>query len=114
MEKMREKNKKRFCWSRLLVICAVLFLMLKLGQQYHRYLNIQGEVELSRQRLVEAQNEYRRQQEHLKLYYSDSYLEQIARGSLGMVKIGEVVVSPAEISDVRELDEKIKDKDVSH
>ncbi|MCL1976461.1 MAG: septum formation initiator family protein [Firmicutes bacterium] len=111
---MREKSKKRFCWSRLLVICAVCFLMLKLGSQYHRYQAIQDEVEEYQQKLTEAQDEYRRQQEHLKLYYSDSYLEQIARGSLGMVKLGEIVVSPAEISDVRELDEKIKDKDVTH
>jgi cell division protein FtsB len=87
-------------------------MMLKLGQQYHRYQEIQAEVELYRQKLTVAQDGYRHQQEQLKLYYSDSYLEQLARSSLGMVKIGEVVVSPAVVSDVRELNENMKDKDV--
>lgn len=112
MEITKEKPKKRFCWYRLLGICLILFLTLKLGQQYQRYQAIQGEVETQRQRLAEAQGEYRRQQERLRLYYSDSYLEQVARSSLGMVKLGEVVVSPAEISDVREFNKNINDSDM--
>ena len=108
------KNKKSFCWFRLLSICAVFFVLLKLGNQYQRYMSIQCEVESHQQKLVSAQEECRHLQEQLKLYYSDSYLEQIARSSLGMVKEGEVVVSPAEINDAPELDEKIKDKDVMH
>ena len=114
METSRTKNKKSFCWFRLLGVCAVFFLMLRLGQQYQRYLTIQAEVDFYREKLAEAQEEYMLRQELVKLYYTDSYLEQIARSSLGMVKIGEVVVSPAEISDVRELNEAIKAKDVLH
>ena len=114
METIRERNKKHFCWSKLLCICAVLFVMLKLGQQYQRYQAIEAEVALCRQDLAKAQEDYLNRQEQLKLYYSDSYLEQIARGSLGMVKIGEIVVSPAEISDVRELNDTVKDKDILH
>ena len=114
MEKTRAKNKKHFCWFRLLAVCAVIFLMLKLGQQYQRYLNIQAEVELYRQKLTEVQDEYQRAQEQVLLYYSDSYLEQLARSGLGMVKIGEVVVSPAQISDVRKLKEIVNDKDMLH
>jgi len=114
LETTRAKSKKRFCWFRLLGICTVLFLMLKLGQQYHRYQAIEAEVEAYRQELAEAENEYMRLQEQLSLYYNDSYLEQIARKSLGMVKIGEVVVSSAEVSDVRLLNKNIKDNDVIH
>ena len=114
MRTTRTKTKKRFCWFRLLGICTVLFLMLKLGQQYHRYQAIEAEVEQHRQKLAEVQSEYRSRQEQLSLYYNDSYLEQIARGSLGMVKAGEVVVSAAKIGNVRELDKNIKEKDVTH
>jgi cell division protein FtsB len=89
-------------------------MILKLGHQYQRYQAIQIEVEQYKQKLIEAQDECRRQQEQVYLYYSDSYLEQIARSCLGMVKIGEVVISPAEISDIRKLNEKIKEKDVLH
>jgi cell division protein FtsB len=89
-------------------------MMLKLGQQYQRYQTIQAEVDLYKQKLTQAQDEYSRQQEQLRLYYSDSYLEQIARSSLGMVKAGEVVVSPAEISDVRGLSDIIMAQDVIH
>ena len=110
----KEKRKKRFCWFRLLGVCTVIFLMLKLGQQYHRYQLIQAEVEIYRQKLIEAQDEYRYKEEQLSLYYNDSYLEQIARSCLGMVKIGEVVVSSAQTSDVKELNKNIKDKDVNH
>jgi len=110
----KARTKKRFCWFKLFSICLMFFMLLKLGQQYQRYQAIQTEVEQYKQKLSEAQDEYRRQQEQVLLYYSDSYLEQIARSSLGMVKIGEVVVSPAVISDVRELNEIIKDKDVLH
>jgi len=92
----------------------VLFALLKLGQQYQRYQAIQSEVELHQQQFVTAQDEYQRLQDQMKLYYSDSYLEQIARSSLGMVKQGEVVVSPAEVGDVPELNKQLKDKDVLH
>ncbi|MCL1816407.1 MAG: septum formation initiator family protein [Clostridiales bacterium] len=88
--------------------------MFKLTQQYHRYQAIQEEVEQHRQKLAQAKMEYINLQEQLKLYYSDSYLEQIARSSLGMVKLGEIVISPAEISDVRELNRQAKDKDIIH
>ena len=114
MEMTRTKAKKRFCWFRLLGICAVFFMMLKLGQQYQRYQAIEDEVELYKQKLAEAQDEYNNQQEQLRLYYSDSFLEQIARSSLGMVKVGEVVISPAEISDVRGLSEIITAQDIIH
>ena len=114
METTRTKSKKRFCWFRVLGVCAVFFMMLKLGQQYQRYQIIQGEVDLYKQKLAEAQDEYFNQQEHLKLYYSDSFLEQIARSNLGMVKVGEVVVSPAEISNVRGLNERITAQDSIH
>jgi cell division protein FtsB len=89
-------------------------MILKLNQQYQRYQSIQAEVETYRHKLAEAQDEYLQQQERLKLYYSDSFLEQLARSSLGMVKIGEVVISPAEISDVREYNENNKDRDIMH
>lgn len=108
------KSKKHFCWFKLLTICVVLFALLKLGQQYQRYQAIQSEVELHQQQFVTAQDEYQRLQDQMKLYYSDSYLEQIARSSLGMVKQGEVVVSPAEVGDVPELNKQLKDKDVLH
>ena len=114
MEIPKEKHKKHFCWFRLLGVCIVVFLMLKLGQQYHRYLVICAEVEQYEQKLANAQDEYLKQQEQLSLYYNDSYLEQIARSSLGMVKAGEVVVSATEISDVRELNESINDIEVFH
>ena len=114
MEMKKEKHRKRFCWSKLLCLCLALFLILKLGQQFQRYQAIQAEVDIYRQKLAEAEQEYQRQQEQLALYYNDSYLEQVARSSLGMVKMGEVVVSAAKISDVRELNEDIKDNDVIH
>ncbi|MCL1905713.1 MAG: septum formation initiator family protein [Clostridiales bacterium] len=114
METAQTKNKKSFCWSRLAFICVLFFLTFWLGHQYQRYQAIQAEVEIYRQKLEEAQEEYRRAQRQVKLYYSDSYLEQLARSSLGMVKVGEVVISPAEISDVRELNENTRLNNVLH
>ena len=114
MERIRIKSKKHFRWVRLLGICVILFFSLKIGQQYQRCQVILREVEIYRQKLVEAQEEYEYQQERLKLYYSDSFLEQIARSSLGMVKVGEIVISPAEVSDVLEYNDTIREKDVIH
>lgn len=109
-----QKTKKRFCWFKLLGICAALFVLSKLGQQYQRYLHIQAEVTDYQQRLEVAQSEYSCLQEQVQLLYRDSYLEQLARSSLGMVKEGEVVISPAEISDAPELNLKVNEKDIIH
>lgn len=108
------KLRKRFCWFKLLLICLALFVLVKLGQQYQRYQLIQAEVSEYRQRLEIAQSEYDDLQEQVRLLYRDSYLEQLARSSLGMVKEGEVVVSPAEIGDVPELNDKLNERDIFH
>lgn len=108
------KNRKSFCWFKLLLICLAFFVLVKFGQQYQRYQHIQAEAADYRQKLEIAQSEYRGLQEQVKLLYRDSYLEQLARSSLGMVKAGEVLVSPAEIGDVPELNEQINIKDVFH
>jgi len=86
----------------------------KLGQQYQRYQHIQAEVTEYQHRLAVAQSEYDSLQEQVQLLYCDSYLEQMARGSLGMVKEGEVVISPAVISDAPELNLKVNEKDIIH
>ena len=108
------KPKKSFSWFKLLLICLALFVLAKLGQQYQRYQYILAEVDDCRQRLEVAQNEYEDLQKHVQLLYCDSYLEQLARKSLGMIKKGEVVISTAEISDVPEFNEKMNEKDVFH
>ena len=108
------KAKKRFLWRRAIIVAIACFLLIQLGQQYKLRQAMLAEVEVHRQLLADATEEYRSKRELLWLYYSDSFLEQIARSSLGMVKIGEVVVSPAEVSDVLELNQAIRVNDVLH
>lgn len=108
------KARKSVRWLKLLTICAVLFALFHLGQQYIRYQGILQDVAACEQQLQETEAEYEALQQQLALLSNDSYLEQIARTNLGMVKEGEIVVSPAQITDMPVLNKNLKDVDIIH
>lgn len=108
------KNRKHFCWFKLLLICLAVFVLAQLAQQYQRYQHIQAEVARQNQLLEIAQTNYEDLLSEAQLLECDSYIEQLARSQLGMTRRGEVVISPAEISDVPEMSEKVIEKDVFH
>ncbi len=112
---MSHNKKRRFNCAKILIILGIALAMFNLLSQYWRYLDMQDKIAIYQQDLIAAEEEYVQLMAKKELLISnDSYLEQLARESLGMVRAGEAVVVPAEVSDIPELDTEMDEDEVLH
>ena len=92
----QKKHKKSFRWSKLIIIAALALCVWRLGDRIDHYFDLQAEVDMYTIQLAQEQSIYNEKQEIISLMEKDAYLERLAREKLGMVKVGEVVVSAVE------------------
>ena len=86
-------------------IAAVLVLtVVQFAQQYSRYLDIMEEAAYYSSVLAVAAEKYSELEKEKSLVYNDAYIERLARKTLGMIRVGETLVYPAQESDVLILD----------
>ncbi len=112
---MSHHRKRRFNCARVLIILGIVLAMFNLLSQYWRYLDMQDKIAIYEQDLITAEQEYEQLMAKKELLSNnDSYMEQLARESLGMVRAGEAVVVPAEVSDIPELDTEMDEDEVLH
>ena len=108
------RSRRSVRWLKLLCVFLACFMLWQIGSQYLRYQNILAEVDRHQEWLVSAQQQQVSLQNQLELLFNDSYLEQLARRNLGMVRAGEIVVMQAEITEIPELDPNLRDSDLNH
>ena len=109
-----KKPKRSVRWLKLFCICLGLFMLWQIGSQYQRHQYMLAEVARHEALLQAAQQEHAYLQGQLELLFNDSYLEQLARRNLGMVREGEIIVMQAEISDIPELNPHLNVDDMNY
>ena len=109
-----KKPKRSVRWLKLFCICLGLFMLWQIGSQYQRHQYMLVEVARQEALLQAAQQNYADLQNQLELLFNDSYLEQLARRNLGMVRAGEIIVMQAEVGDIPELNPHLNAADVNY
>ena len=108
------KTKRSVRWLKLLCICLFFFMLWQIGSQYQRHQSMLAEVARHESQLQAALQYHIDLQNQLELLFNDSYLEQLARRNLGMVRAGEIIVMQAEIGDIPELNPNLNEADVNY
>lgn len=94
-KKKMSNTKRRFRIGNVIVFAFICFLLVQFGQQYVKYYDLKQEAQQYQQVKDQqlAKNEALKKEKEL---LSDtSYIESVARETLGLVKKGEVLVVPA-------------------
>ena len=110
----KKSGSNNFRWFKILIYFVAAFAIIQICQQWYSYNSLLKEVDAQREQLVNAQAEYDELLKEKQLLTNDSYIEMIAREKLGMVKLGEVLVSIAENGNVPTLNENIDENDILH
>ncbi|MGI5892589.1 MAG: FtsB family cell division protein [Bacillota bacterium] len=101
----RPSPRKSKRWGMIAFVVIAFFVVFHFAGRYLQYNNMQHELSRYQEQLAETEKKYQDLQEQKALLYDDSYLETLARATLGMVKEGEVLVSPMQQNDeVKEQD----------
>ena len=88
-------TKRRFRIGNIVIIAFVGFLLVQFGQQYVQYSNLKQEVRQYEQMKEQQLTQNQKLEKEKELLNDTSYIETIARETLGLVKQGEVLVIPA-------------------
>lgn len=97
----RKKRVFRLSKSKLplLVLLVLLFyLAITFTLQFHRLAALHQEIRQVQKQVTELQSKNSELREQLKRVQSDSYIEQMAREKLGLIKPGEARIVPLEPS----------------
>jgi cell division protein FtsL len=73
----------------LVIIILLLYLIISFSLQFNKLYAMQGELRQVQKQVAELQINNAQLRDQLKLVQSDSYIEQMAREKLGLVKPGE-------------------------
>ncbi len=94
---MRQKTKKKkkradSLFIRLFLVIFVAVIAVCTGLQMEKYNNLQREAAELSQQIAEEEKKLADFEKKKEYYNSDSYIEQIAREKLGLVKSNEVLI----------------------
>ncbi|CCO08633.1 FtsB family cell division protein [Desulforamulus hydrothermalis] len=90
-EPMRRRSKRGGA-ALMVSILFVAYMIFSLGSQFKKLHDMQNSMELLQNQVQELKTRNAALREEIKLIKSDSYVEQVAREQLGLVKPGETLV----------------------
>ncbi len=109
-----QKGNKKIRWGKILMVVFTVFVLLQFGQQYIKYTEVNSEIAVYEDKLEVAEAKYEDLKQEKSLLLSDSYIEKMAREDLGMIKKGEVLLSPAEEKEIPTLAKDLNESEMNH
>lgn len=90
-KRIRKSRKASSLFVRAFLLVFVCTVMAGVGQKFIRYQEVKGELAAVTAQIEEEQNRQLDFETRREYYTSDTYIEQIAREQLGMVKPNEII-----------------------